>query len=81
MIDHIFQSSEFIRRDFGEQVTPLIKGKTIIRCEAADDHGDDFLIFHFDDETALCIRYDWIYEWQFFPKPVEFKLCRSGRLG
>lgn len=46
------------------EITAAIQGKTILRCEAPDRHGDDFLVFHFTDGTSLHIRYDYIYEWE-----------------
>lgn len=56
---------DFTHSSVGEEITAVIKGKTITRFEDKSIQGDDFLVFHFDDNSTLSIRYDWIYEWQF----------------
>ena len=52
------------KRKFGEIITKLIAGKTVVRCENIDIGPDDFLQFIFSDGTVLRFRHDWIYEWE-----------------
>jgi len=73
--EYIGIGNDFLHDTFGEEITPMIKGKTITRCvvySSDDGFNDHFLAFHFDDGMSLRFRYDWIYDWYLFPKSVEY---------
>jgi len=57
-------SDDFNRYESPQEITKLVKGKEIDAVTYDDDRADDFLVIKFTDGTELCIRYDWIYEWE-----------------
>lgn len=46
-----------------KDISQLITGKNIEKCEILDEGMDTFLQFIFTDSTILKIRYDYIYDW------------------
>ena len=50
----------------GSEITEAIKGKTVLKVDRCngDAWEPDFLLFRFDDGSALRIEYDWLYEWE-----------------
>ena len=55
---------DFSRNHSSKEITGLIEGKMIARCEHVEEHGDTILQFVFMDGSVLRLRYDWIYEWE-----------------
>ena len=51
--------------DTGQKFTELLKGKTILSIHTPDDGYEGNIIIKFDDNTAIRIRYDWIYDWEY----------------
>lgn len=49
-----------------DEMTVALNGKVISSIEIPDDMMDDFLIIHFEDKTALILRYNQIYEWKVY---------------
>lgn len=62
--------SEFNFYTSGQEITKLIQGKTIVAVETEEPDSDYYLLFRFTDGTTLCIRYDYIYEWE-VEKPMK----------
>jgi len=43
----------------------IVAGKTIKTILNKEDHGSDFLVFKFSDDSSLKIRYDYIFDFTF----------------